>query len=85
MTNSSLCGSSITPPCPRDLQVTELSVILDSSFFFDVQGTLAFLLEYAQEDPSRAYSPTCAEVCKFVVHKMRRYWVRLIRLGRTNA
>eukprot|EP00752_Nemacystus_decipiens_P017717 g15885.t1 len=42
-------------------QVTELSVILDSSFFFDVRGTLAPLLEYAQEDPSRAYTPTCAE------------------------
>lgn len=49
-------------PCPCDRQVTELSVILDSSFFFDVQGSLAPLLQYAKEDPSRAYSPTCAEV-----------------------
>lgn len=45
-----------------DLQVTELNVILDSSFVFDVQGYLTPILDYTQQDPSLAYSPTCSEV-----------------------
>lgn len=49
-------------PFPDHPQVTELSVVLDCSFFFDVQGTLAPVLDYVQQDPSGAYSPTCAEV-----------------------
>lgn len=42
--------------------VNELSVILDSAFFFDIEGYLVPLLEYIQEDPSDAYSPQCAVV-----------------------
>ncbi|CAM9386913.1 unnamed protein product [Ectocarpus sp. 4 AP-2014] len=42
-------------------QVSELSVVLDSSFFFDVDGTLGDMLVSLAADPSIAYSTICAE------------------------
>eukprot|EP00752_Nemacystus_decipiens_P013076 g11565.t1 len=42
-------------------QVTELSLVLDSSFLFDVNGTLAVGLDYLRENPSAAYSSHCSE------------------------
>ncbi|CBJ26923.1 expressed unknown protein [Ectocarpus siliculosus] len=42
-------------------QVSELSVVLDSSFFFDVDGTLGDMLAPLAADPSMAYSTICAE------------------------
>eukprot|EP00752_Nemacystus_decipiens_P011511 g10221.t1 len=43
-------------------QVAELSLILDSAFFFDVHGSLNLALEYMQRDPSVAYDGTyCSE------------------------
>ncbi|CAM9495088.1 unnamed protein product [Ectocarpus sp. 12 AP-2014] len=44
-----------------DQQVSELSVVLDSSFFFDVDGTLGDMLVPLAADPSIAYSTICAE------------------------
>ncbi|CAN0079685.1 unnamed protein product, partial [Ectocarpus fasciculatus] len=42
-------------------QVSELSIVLDSSFFFDVDGTLGDMLVPLAADPSIAYSTVCAE------------------------
>lgn len=46
------------------LQVSELSVVLDSSFFFDVQGYLAPMLDYMGQNPDVAYSSVCREVSR---------------------
>ena len=44
-------------------KVAELSLVLDSAFFFDVHGTLSLALEYMQQHPSAAYDSTyCSEV-----------------------
>eukprot|EP00903_Cladosiphon_okamuranus_P010126 g9589.t1 len=42
-------------------QVTELSVVLDSAFFFDVDGTLTVGLDYLREHPAAAYGNQCSE------------------------
>lgn len=50
---------SLFPPFQK---VSELSVIIDSAFLFDVPGFAAPFLEYLQQDSSAAYGSYCAEV-----------------------
>ncbi|CAM9178383.1 unnamed protein product, partial [Hapterophycus canaliculatus] len=42
-------------------QVSDLRVILDSAFFFDIEGTLNSSLDYMQKFPEAAYSTHCSE------------------------
>lgn len=57
---TSLSFLLFTPP---PVEVSELSVVLDSSFLFDVEGTLVDSLEYVTNNPGAAYSTQCSEVC----------------------